>query len=427
MARSKPSGYPSGRPYRRILTGVVVVSALILAWTIVSSVERDRGSELPLDLVQSSAASPSVRVDAASESVAKGGDALDWHAVARAMREVLVKDPLNERALALYALSLEAEGQVSAATKAMSQASGRSLRDPLPHLWLYSHLVRKGEFGLALNHADVVLRAQGQLTQKIFGSFRELIRHPVAADALADQLAYGPPWRTRFLAWIAGDQDSMVEAVELTAKLQQGPRPPTNDELVPLLERLVAAGEYEQALFLWLRGLPNDKFANMDYLMNGDFRFPITGLPFDWSITPIAGADISINNTAGAEDALHVQFYRGRVPFRNVKKLLVLPPGRYQLRGREMAENLDAKRGMVWKLYCADSSAKPLGQSDALKGTTEWRYFEVLFEVPPSKGCEAQWLRLELDARVALEQDVGAGGVWYDDLRITRLDESAAH
>lgn len=401
--------------------------ALILAWAIFEGIDRETSPDRSPDLAGISLkASPSSLIAAIEAEAAKRDEPTDWDQVSRASQAVLARTPLSERALALYGLSLEAHGQPEAAKAAMTQAASQNLSYALPHLWLYNRLLTEGDVAGALSQADVVLRSQSLFSDNFFPSFRDLLESPTAADALVSALEENPPWRTPFLVWMAKDPTSTAKATALVAELQQGDAPPKNDELAPLLNSLIAAGDYQQALFLWLRGLPNDRFATMDYLTNGDFRFPITKLPFDWSLSPVKGAEVSIASTSGAENALRVQFYRGRVPFRNVAKLLVLPPGNYQLSGRERADNLETERGMVWKLTCAIPAAPLLAQTEPLKGNVSWQTFEVPFEVP-STDCPAQWLRLELDARVALEQEVGGGSVWYDDLSITRLDQKATN
>ena len=67
-----------------------------------------------------------------------------------------------------------------------------------------------------------------------------------------------------------------------------------------------------------------------------------------------------------------------------------------------------------------------LGASEPLKGTTNWRTFDADFEVP-ADACPAQWLRLELDARVELEKDVNGGTIWFDDLTIRRAGTAATN
>lgn len=60
--------------------------------------------------------------------------------------------------------------------------------------------------------------------------------------------------------------------------------------------------------------------------------------------------------------------------------------------------------------------AQPIGQSELLLGSTDWRPISAHFEVPAEK-CGGQLLTLILEARIAAEQQV-AGEAWFDDLQI---------
>ena len=66
--------------------------------------------------------------------------------------------------------------------------------------------------------------------------------------------------------------------------------------------------------------------------------------------------------------------------------------------------------------FCASSSAVTLAHTELVSGTLPWTDFVVKFEVPPT-NCKAQWLQLELPARIASEFSID-GQVWYRDLRI---------
>ena len=120
---------------------------------------------------------------------------------------------------------------------------------------------------------------------------------------------------------------------------------------------------------------------------------------------------------------MRVVFSNTRVPYRQVSKLLVLPPGQYQLDGTVKAEGLDTPRGMRWTVSCVGSNGAPLAMTDDYLGTFSWRAFSVSFAVP-QQGCVAQTLRIELDARVALDQQA-AGVFWTDGISIVRNDKPA--
>jgi len=412
---------------RRMATAAMAVAGVGLAWLIVGSVTPPPPPDKALDASGRPATmNAGALIATADAEVARGPDDTDWPRVEAAARAALAADPLAERALGLYGLSLDAQSQPAAARTAMEMGAARSLRDPVPHLWLYDHALQRGDFTEAIARADVVIRARPELRYALYDSMRQLVVLPEAVAALSAALVRNPPWRTEFLLRASDNPPSLGGTTALFAALQRSASPPTNRELAQLLTNLVDAGRFQEALFLWLSVLPSDQFATLDYLSNGDFRFPPSGLPFDWTIQQVTGADIAIEPAAGAEDALRVQFYRGRIDFRNISKLIMLPPGNYVLEGREKADAFDTERGTVWRVSCAGPDPRVLGASPPLSGTTDWRPFEADFEVP-AEACPAQWLRLEIDARVELEKDVGGGSVWFDNLSIRRAETPATN
>jgi hypothetical protein len=80
---------------------------------------------------------------------------------------------------------------------------------------------------------------------------------------------------------------------------------------------------------------------------------------------------------------------------------------------------------MHWVLSCAGGDKTPLGATARMSGTAPWNDFEFYFAVPDTPGCEAQLLQLQLAARIAPEQQI-SGGIWYDSLRIEKMNTSAA-
>jgi hypothetical protein len=59
-----------------------------------------------------------------------------------------------------------------------------------------------------------------------------------------------------------------------------------------------------------------------------------------------------------------------------------------------------------------------------IKGISSvWKPVEFSFTVPGS-NCPAQYLHLDLDARMASEQFV-SGEVWFDNVRILRVGDAA--
>jgi hypothetical protein len=245
---------------------------------------------------------------------------------------------------------------------------------------------------------------------------------PDGAERLVDVLAASPPWRRALLADLAETSKSGAGLARLYALLQNSDAPPSDDELRPVLDRLVENGRFDDAYLLWLNDLPADKLSSLGFLYNGHFDTPVTNLAFDWQISPVRGAKAEIAERAGRR-WLDLSFFYGRVAFSHVRHWLALAPGRYALTGLGQSENLETELGLRWRVHCSDAPSGALATSELLKRTTPVHEFRVEFVVPPA-GCAWQALVLELPARIPSDTQI-AGVAHYANLAIERLPDVA--
>ena len=195
--------------------------------------------------------------------------------------------------------------------------------------------------------------------------------------------------------------------------------PPTAADIRTYIYILLGRGFYRLAYYTWLQFLPPNELRHAGLLFNGDFDEAPSGLPFDWTISEGSGVTIDIVPRADKSDghALLVDFQFGRADYHGVSELVVLAPGTYQFTG-EYSGELIGPRGMRWRVRCAgvDTNA---GESDMIIGTNKaWTNFAFTFTVP-EKDCPAQYVRLDLDARMASERLI-SGSIMFDGLRISR-------
>ncbi len=300
----------------------------------------------------------------------------------------------------------------------MRASGARTWRDLTADEWLFNREISRGDYLNALGYADAVLRMHSDLQTKFFPALAVFTTNPQAFKALTDFLATSPPWRTWFLAQLSARLANQGRLVQLYRTLSQSRNPPTKNELQPYLERLIKDADFEQAYQTWYTTLPPEQQADKNHPFNRDFKFPLDGLPFNWELESISGADSKVVPIEGSgKPALRVQFSGARVHFANVKQLMLLPPGSYTFSGRVKTEALRTSRGLWWHIFCANKPTTSLAHTDLVVGTLPWTDFSARFEVPAS-DCKAQWLQLELPARIDPELKI-EGQVWYQYLRIT--------
>jgi hypothetical protein len=203
--------------------------------------------------------------------------------------------------------------------------------------------------------------------------------------------------------------------------LKASSSPPTSADIARYIKFLIELKQYELAYYTWLQFLSADELRSAGSLFNGRFDVVPSGMPFDWVITEGSGVTIDIVPKPGAngEHALLVDFAYGRVDYHSVTQLVMLAPGTYEFKGEYKGE-LIGPRGLKWRIVCAGGAGTPVGESSMIVGTTpQWKTVAFNFAIP-AKDCRAQYVQLDLDARMASEQLV-SGSVLFDDLQILRV------
>ena len=162
------------------------------------------------------------------------------------------------------------------------------------------------------------------------------------------------------------------------------------------------------------------------FVINGEFEAQPSGLPFDWTIKPGNGVTVAVEPLPQdpTGHALSVIFSQGRANFVPVVQLTMLTPGAYTFATRIKGQ-MSGRRGLLWRIACVEKPKDALAQSpNSLGKNPDWAVQEFNFTIPV-QGCQAQYLKLELDARSASEQLV-SGAVWYDDVAIKRKASPAS-
>jgi hypothetical protein len=340
-------------------------------------------------------------------------------------QRALRASPLNAHAVSLLGLIAEREGNQKKAEALMRIAAARTWRDQTIDEWLLNNEAHRGDYTHALPYADALLRISN-FQPELFPVLASFTVDPRAFEALTTFLATAPPWRFWFLSELSGRLANKRRLVQLYAALNVSENPPTKEELRPYLNRLIKDENFDLAYQTWQATLPALQRADATYPFNRDFEFPVDGLQFNWSLEAVPGARIQISSSVDGSKkrALLVEFSGARVRFANVKQLMLLPAGDYSFSGKLKTAELRTVRGLWWRIFCANASANTLANTKLVSGTMPWTDFTVKFQVPAT-GCGAQWLQLELPARIDAESRI-EGQVWYQDLRITPAPAASA-
>jgi hypothetical protein len=338
-------------------------------------------------------------------------------ALAQRVRE---RDPLNARAMRLLAEVAEANGDTGKANVLMRAATRHSLRESTALAWLMEKSFERKDYASAMTFADALIRTRPQTRQPIVARLAEAAQSKLGNAAVKALLATNPPWRGSFFTVLPTVVTDARAPLDLLLSLKDTPAPPSSADLNSYLNFLVSRKLHEVAYAAWLQFLDPEDLAIAGFVYNGGFEKKASGMPFDWAISPGAGVTTAIEplSEKGGAHGLSILFGQGRVDFKPVKQVTMLPPGEYTFSVRTKGQ-MSGRRGLLWRIACAEKPSVPLAQSpDALGKAASWKPVEFSFTIPQS-GCISQLLKLELDARSASEQFV-SGSVWYDDVAITR-------
>jgi hypothetical protein len=334
----------------------------------------------------------------------------------------LASEPLSAHARRILGQLADAEGEDARASRFMRAASRRSVRESVALYWLMRKSYEEKDYATAAYCADALLRTRSGTMPYVMPTLVEMAQNKEADGELKRLLASNPPWRGYFFFMVPRSVKDARTPLDILLSVRDSPTPPTADDLKPYLEVLIQHKYYELAYYAWLQFIGPEQLRSIGLLYNGSFEATPSGLPFDWIIKAGAGATVEILERSDQEGqrALFIEFSQGRVEFPGVVQVIMLAPGAYRFKGKYRGE-LVGRRGLVWRVRCAGAKGDAVGESAMTAGQAPvWRDIEFAFTVPDA-NCRAQELQLELDARMASEQLV-SGSVWYDDLRIQRVE-----
>jgi tetratricopeptide (TPR) repeat protein len=197
-------------------------------------------------------------------------------------RQALKYSLTKVEALRVMGLAAEARGDAGETYRLMALAGQWGWRDPLTQSWILGQALRAGDYGIATQRADALLRRRiGQ--EQLFPVFRLAVADPRWRQALAAQFADKPSWRLTFFREGGATAPAQYDAMDtLFRALRAGPAPVSRPEAEAYLGMLVGKGEYRRAHRLWA-----ELFAGADVADPLKLSWPEPAardypLPFDW-------------------------------------------------------------------------------------------------------------------------------------------------
>lgn len=340
-----------------------------------------------------------------------------------ALQQVLRGNPGEVAALLMLAQRLEAEGDEAGAARAYRVALGVAPLEMGTLALAADHFLRRGD-SAGIELLGRLAAHYPESRERVFAVLVQAMASGLHRDALDALFRENPPWVGSFIA------DSCARGVDLAVLMpallrRSGVGQAGAAETACAIDRLKAAGRWQQAYQLWLNTLPRERLKEVGLVFNGSFEFPPTERGFDWILQARpereAGHAAQVYQAAGASGkrALRVAYNGRRQAGVPVRQFLALTPGNYELTGMGRPDGIKAARGIHWTLRCLEAGQPQaaIASSERFLGSSEWRRFAMELRVADS--CVGQVLQLEPvgdDGALAFV----SGNAWFDDLRLRR-------
>jgi hypothetical protein len=306
--------------------------------------------------------------------------------------------PLAAEPFLLAGVNAIAKGGQAKGDALLTEARRRDPRFRVARLLLLNQYLIEGRTAeataemAALNH---LISGAGDI---LYPWLAKMAADPTTSEALIPMLRREPQLQEGVLEQLVdtgASPDLIVRIASGGSALHDSSKPWQGK----MLSRLVTAGDLDRALRLWrlMSGIADDGGAKGVY--DGRFAGLAGPPPFNWELAngPIGAAD-RVRNTG-----LQVDFY-GRQDGELASQLLMLRPGRYQLRFDAQGDAKGQASRLSWTISCQGSGAALL-QLPVTGVTASSRLFAAPFTVPV--GCPAQSLKLHgSSGDVASEQNL---------------------
>lgn len=403
------------RIVRVALLLAIVALMLVSAYTILafmrSDAALDRGD--PAAALRARPDNPEALMQLADERLAVG----DMPKVEVLAKRLLASSPAEGRGYRLLAQVSESRGEYARAEKLYAIAAQRAPRDLQARAWLAQRALAAGNYPLALQHIDQVLRTSPGSHARLFPVLIQFSQDVDFADAVAKAMTSHPEWREGLLSALLDPVTGNPLAADHVLAGLQRRRDLDAVTTQAWIEALMHQGRWGSAFARWA-GPHVASGRALPLLFNGDFTSTPEGSGFDWRLPPVAGVLVAIEPN-GSAGMLHVRFLGRRVSGGPVvSHALMLTPGKYRLTWRERIDAMRAGIGVAWRISC-DGQSQSLLEAEPSNGTRPWRDQTSTFTVPADR-CGGQWLELTGSGNAGAGQIV-SGDLWYSDMGLTKV------
>ncbi|WP_380783912.1 hypothetical protein [Sphingomonas sp. R86520] len=149
-------------------------------------------------------------------------------------RMALTRSAYNQAALRVLGSVAQIDVQPEVAEQLYTLSAGLGWRDTGTTTWLFRHALSHGDTAMAAREGNALARRKRGLST-VMVQFRQMLAQPGGIDALTQQLAGHPPWRTMFFRELINSTPAEQNGLRVLAmRLRAAGMPTTTLECAPL-------------------------------------------------------------------------------------------------------------------------------------------------------------------------------------------------
>lgn len=313
-------------------------------------------------------------------------------------RQALTISPISAAALRDLGLAEQGLGHWQESSALLSQSAALGWRDEPTQLWLAQAYLQAKDYRHAAERLDAVLRTDPS-SASLFDILDQGIADKALAAAMAERLELNPTWRSRYLQYIGTGTSALSKAMLLT-DLIHSKTPPSREDILPVVSRLVQTGDVEQAKNLWLAV----QHSSGELYDPGFEHVTATGAsPFEWGQLAVLGTNARTEQARDGEGTSFSVTTDGSATGILLRQLVTLTPGEhiFDYKGT-VPEN--ARPAFGWQLRCFKGRTllSTIGTASppyrfSVPGECQPQYIELrVTSNPGAAGSEVTFDRLNL-------------------------------
>ncbi|HVQ38247.1 MAG TPA: tetratricopeptide repeat protein [Pyrinomonadaceae bacterium] len=315
--------------------------------------------------------------------------------------------------------ALEQAGDSERAEKVLRQAVKLAPSYSYPSWHLGNLLLREGRYPEAFAELRRASEANDELRPQLFNLAWQVNKDDF--EALLDAIGKAPETRAQLSQYLFS-RGKFDEGLRLWNSLTEGERKANRAAALSMIDSLIAAKRYHQAMEIWNSVAPETAQTDMGHISDGGFEENLgqgAGV-FSWQYqsTPQAQTGIDTNVARADSHSFKIVFQvRSRLEAINFTQLVPVQPNtQYDLDYYLKTDKLvSAATPVVAILDAADES--PLVSSAAApNGDNDWQRISLSFKT----GTKTEAVRLKISPTSCTDNSVCPifGTVWYDDFEL---------